>query len=77
MIWALSKFVLLTCWGNTRAVDDAAAVGFDREGPDALLDLDILDEGEPLSNDLGLASSSRCRFWRPSGVLIKKVGYRA
>ena len=77
MIWALSKFVLLTWGAKARAVDDAAAFGFDREGPDALLDLDTLDEEALLSNDLGLASSSRRRFWRPSGVLIKKVGYRA
>lgn len=74
MIWALSRFVLLTCGGNARAVEDAAAFGFNREGPDALLDLDAVDEEAPLSNDLGLASSSRRRFWRPSGVLIKKVG---
>lgn len=77
MIWTLFTFVLRTCRGTTRAVDDAATIGFDWEGPDALLDLDAVDEEAPLSSDLGLASSSRCRFWRPSGVLIKKVGYRA
>ena len=69
--------MLLTCVVNARAVDDAAALGFNREGPDALLDLETVDEEALLSNDLGLASSSRRRFWRPSGVLIKKVGYRA
>ena len=70
MIWLSSSSSRLGCFANEFTSEFELELELDRSV------LRVLNGCEP-GAVLGLASSRWRRFWRPSGVLIRKVGYLA